>query len=102
MAFWEKLTIAEMNSLMEDQSEVMKEGWSKLSKLLEFHEHCNHEKSPTTKELSDFPLAPALYFFLCVRKSAENTASSFLPKEVRIDKEDVKYLPLSLKKTTRA
>lgn len=32
MAFWEKLTIAEMNSLMEDQSEVMKEGWSELSK----------------------------------------------------------------------
>lgn len=90
MAFWETMTVAQMNVLLGKKDEPgIKEGWDRLVEALGA-ERPGYKPADTV--LSDCPLSPAVYFLFCVRESAQYQGDD-LPKQVTVDLNDSNQLP---------
>ena len=80
MAFWESMTIAEMNLLLQ-RDRRNTEGWDKLIQLLQDNDSTVN-MPPNDPILNNSPFAPAVYFFLCILKSQNADASFLQPCEI--------------------
>lgn len=92
MAFWARMTIAEMSLLLEEKDQPdIETGWRELSDLISQIPIARIDS--VNKELSDNPFFPAVYFFLCVQESAGYTADSPLPQPIPIELNRTMHLP---------